>query len=150
MTTTFQSNPHRNGLPPMLTYAEPPKPLATGSLDPRPTPSWIKDVDHLTLSLTGSRSANTHSPTKRVLVKTNQGQTTYQCPECGKVYKHLNCLTKHKWEHSEYWAETSKLSLSKHQQVQVMEAAQILMRMEASWREKDGERRLLYYSLNKD
>ncbi|KAF9157610.1 hypothetical protein DFQ26_008548, partial [Actinomortierella ambigua] len=31
------------------------------------------------------------------------GQEIHKCSSCGKVYKHLNCLTKHRWEHSKYW-----------------------------------------------
>ncbi|EPZ31731.1 hypothetical protein ROZALSC1DRAFT_26451 [Rozella allomycis CSF55] len=64
---------------------------------------------------------------KKVIVKKQNGQTVYQCPDCGKGYKHLNCLTKHRWEHTVHWQEASKLSLSKHQQVQMLEAAQILV-----------------------
>lgn len=26
-----------------------------------------------------------------------------KCLDCGKVYKHANCLLKHRWEHSVYW-----------------------------------------------
>ncbi|KAF9304940.1 hypothetical protein BG003_001478, partial [Podila horticola] len=26
-----------------------------------------------------------------------------KCTHCGKAYKHLNCLWKHRWEHSKYW-----------------------------------------------
>ncbi|KAI9007198.1 hypothetical protein BC832DRAFT_434271 [Gaertneriomyces semiglobifer] len=52
---------------------------------------------------------------------------TYKCETCGKVYKHPNCLLKHKWEHTEHWKEAAKFSLSKHQQVQLLEAASILV-----------------------
>ncbi len=55
------------------------------------------------------------------------GGKMYQCDTCGKAYKHPNCLSKHKWEHTEHWKEASKFSLSKHQQVQMLEAASILM-----------------------
>lgn len=27
----------------------------------------------------------------------------HKCMDCGKVYKHPNCLWKHRWEHSNYW-----------------------------------------------
>ncbi|KAI8888052.1 hypothetical protein K501DRAFT_330097 [Backusella circina FSU 941] len=54
-------------------------------------------------------------------------KTTYQCMECGKTYKHRNCLTKHVWEHSEEWELASSFLLTKHQQVQMLEAAAILM-----------------------
>lgn len=49
------------------------------------------------------------------------------CQECLKEYKHQNCLQKHKWEHTLAWQETSKLSISKHQQVQLLEAATVLI-----------------------
>ncbi|ORZ15098.1 hypothetical protein BCR42DRAFT_451968 [Absidia repens] len=51
------------------------------------------------------------------------------CHECGKIYKHPSCLYKHLWEHSEGWELTSKLPLTKHQQVQILEAATILVGM---------------------
>ncbi|KAI8887250.1 hypothetical protein K501DRAFT_283384 [Backusella circina FSU 941] len=54
----------------------------------------------------------------------------YRCHDCGKSYKHPNCLQKHKWEHSEEWELTSKLPLTKHQQVQMLEAAAILISMD--------------------
>ncbi|KAG0046427.1 hypothetical protein BGZ83_008404 [Gryganskiella cystojenkinii] len=55
-----------------------------------------------------------------------------KCLDCGKVYKHANCLLKHRWEHSVYWKPTAKFLLSKHQQVQLMEAAAILLGMDES------------------
>ncbi|POW16560.1 hypothetical protein PSHT_06646 [Puccinia striiformis] len=55
--------------------------------------------------------------------KTNQ---LFKCEKCLKVYRHPQCLVKHRWEHTEYWADASKLMLSKHQQVQMLEAAAIL------------------------
>ncbi|ORY96697.1 hypothetical protein BCR43DRAFT_492122 [Syncephalastrum racemosum] len=54
----------------------------------------------------------------------------HRCEECGKVYKHPNCLAKHRWEHSDQWELTSKLLLTKHQQVQMLEAAAILVGMD--------------------
>ncbi|KAG0745400.1 hypothetical protein G6F57_001911 [Rhizopus arrhizus] len=58
----------------------------------------------------------------------NNGQ--YRCNDCGKSYKHPNCLQKHRWEHSEEWELTKKLPLTKHQQVQMLEAAAILIGMD--------------------
>jgi len=49
------------------------------------------------------------------------------CSICGKIYKHRNCLTKHLWEHNEHWEATKKYTSSKHQQVQLLEAATALM-----------------------
>ncbi|KAK2737963.1 hypothetical protein FQN57_007317 [Myotisia sp. PD_48] len=52
-----------------------------------------------------------------------------KCDRCGKGYKHSSCLTKHMWEHDPAWAVTSKLLISKHQQVQLLEAASVLVNM---------------------
>ncbi|TRM58480.1 hypothetical protein BD626DRAFT_511216 [Schizophyllum amplum] len=50
----------------------------------------------------------------------------YKCESCSKVYRHPSCLIKHRWEHTPHWREASKYVLSKHQQVQLLEAAAIL------------------------
>ncbi|KAG5952068.1 hypothetical protein E4U53_001707 [Claviceps sorghi] len=52
-----------------------------------------------------------------------------RCNECGKSYKHGSCLIKHLWEHTPEWSLTSKLLISKHQQVQLLEAASVLVAM---------------------
>ncbi|KAI1742212.1 hypothetical protein F4680DRAFT_43584 [Xylaria scruposa] len=52
-----------------------------------------------------------------------------RCDKCGKGYKHSSCLTKHLWEHTPEWSYTSKLLISKHQQVQLLEAASVLLTM---------------------
>ncbi|ETN36324.1 uncharacterized protein HMPREF1541_08601 [Cyphellophora europaea CBS 101466] len=54
-----------------------------------------------------------------------------RCDTCGKGYKHSSCLTKHMWEHDPAWAITSKLLISKHQQVQLLEAASVLCNINA-------------------
>ncbi|KAF9476256.1 hypothetical protein BDN70DRAFT_185809 [Pholiota conissans] len=56
----------------------------------------------------------------------------YKCESCAKVYRHPNCLNKHRWEHTRQWREASKFVLSKHQQVQLLEAATILSYMGTS------------------
>lgn len=53
----------------------------------------------------------------------------HQCRICGKVYKHRNCLSKHAWEHHEGWTLTKRWCQTKHQQVQMLEAAQVLTEM---------------------
>ncbi|CAD6591385.1 MAG: hypothetical protein ASARMPREDX12_005145 [Alectoria sarmentosa] len=52
-----------------------------------------------------------------------------RCEKCGKGYKHSSCLTKHLWEHTPEWTYTSKLLISKHQQVQLLQAASVLVGM---------------------
>ncbi|KAF7949038.1 hypothetical protein EAE96_008212 [Botrytis aclada] len=52
-----------------------------------------------------------------------------KCDKCGKGYKHSSCLSKHLWEHTPQWSYTSKLLISKHQQVQLLEAAAVLLGM---------------------
>ncbi|KIW06288.1 hypothetical protein, variant [Verruconis gallopava] len=52
-----------------------------------------------------------------------------RCDTCGKGYKHSSCLNKHLWEHTPEWQITSKLLISKHQQVQLLEAASVLVSM---------------------
>ncbi|KAL5483570.1 hypothetical protein ACEPAI_8802 [Sanghuangporus weigelae] len=59
-------------------------------------------------------------------VKVKKRGTIFQCESCSKVYRHPSCLVKHRWEHTPQWREASKFMLSKHQQVQVLEAAAIL------------------------
>jgi hypothetical protein len=51
-----------------------------------------------------------------------------QCHRCQKEYKSLNCLQKHLWEHTEYW--NTNLNISKHQQVQLLEAASVLYKFQ--------------------
>ncbi|KAL1296997.1 hypothetical protein AAFC00_004593 [Neodothiora populina] len=63
------------------------------------------------------------------LVKKKSAHPDLKCETCGKGYKHSSCLTKHLWEHTPEWQLTSKLLISKHQQVQLLEAASVLMAM---------------------
>eukprot|EP00128_Syssomonas_multiformis_P017599 Colp12_sorted_trinity150504_noHs@10299 len=56
-------------------------------------------------------------------------ERTVKCNTCGKVYKNQNCLSKHHWEHTAFWEYARQFSLSKHQQVQLMEASNILVKM---------------------
>ncbi|KAI5792489.1 hypothetical protein DFH27DRAFT_485604 [Peziza echinospora] len=61
--------------------------------------------------------------------RAGKGGAELKCDKCGKGYKHSSCLTKHLWEHTPEWSLTSKLLISKHQQVQLLEAASILVSM---------------------
>ncbi|KAF1968239.1 hypothetical protein BU23DRAFT_558656 [Bimuria novae-zelandiae CBS 107.79] len=60
-----------------------------------------------------------------------------RCEKCGKGYKHSSCLTKHLWEHTPEWQYTSKLLISKHQQVQLLEAASVLIAMNTEGNDSD-------------
>lgn len=54
---------------------------------------------------------------------------SFTCEACGKEYKHVSSLAKHLWEHTPQWDMTKKLLMTKHQQVQMLEAASILYGM---------------------
>jgi hypothetical protein len=51
----------------------------------------------------------------------------WRCGVCRKAYKHGYCLTKHAWEHHALWPLTKGMCPSKHQQVQLLEAAAVLV-----------------------
>ncbi|GFZ51876.1 hypothetical protein JCM24511_09644 [Saitozyma sp. JCM 24511] len=57
-------------------------------------------------------------------VKGRRKGMVFKCENCGKEYRHPSCLVKHRWEHSPHWKEPTQLSMSKHQQVQMLEASQ--------------------------
>lgn len=63
-------------------------------------------------------------------IKGKRKGMVFRCESCSKVYRHPSCLSKHRWEHSPHWASSSKLLLSKHQQVQLLEAATILIHLD--------------------
>ncbi|KAK7052493.1 hypothetical protein R3P38DRAFT_1647513 [Favolaschia claudopus] len=62
----------------------------------------------------------------------------HKCETCSKIYRHPSCLIKHRWEHTPHWRTLASLPhpgpngtgggavLSKHAQVQLLEAAAIL------------------------
>lgn len=66
----------------------------------------------------------------------------HKCEACSKVYRHPSCLVKHRWEHTVYWKEASKFLMSKHQQVQLLEAAAILVGMDTHARSLPEEKAL--------
>ncbi|KAI7858942.1 hypothetical protein BDC45DRAFT_497938 [Circinella umbellata] len=69
----------------------------------------------------------------------NAHRALHRCDDCGKVYKHPSCLAKHRWEHSDEWELTSKLLLTKHQQVQMLEAAAILVSLDTKRAEQEED-----------
>ncbi|KAJ7755273.1 hypothetical protein B0H14DRAFT_3512392 [Mycena olivaceomarginata] len=65
----------------------------------------------------------------------------HKCEACSKIYRHPSCLIKHRWEHTPHWRTLSSLPypgpggsagagtgvLSKHAQVQLLEAAAAIL-----------------------
>lgn len=97
----------------------PPTALSVSSSS-RPTPAPI--------SISQSVPASATVQIKPIIIdsKTKKRGMDYKCESCSKVYRHPSCLIKHRWEHTPHWREASKFVLSKHQQVQLLEAAAIL------------------------
>ncbi|RUS16156.1 hypothetical protein BC938DRAFT_476685 [Jimgerdemannia flammicorona] len=93
---------------------------------PPATPSIAPNLSRRRSSCSSQSSTSSSDPSSASSMSST-GQHMHACDECGKSYKHATCLTKHKWEHSSDWKEVEMLDLNKHQQVQVMEAAQILI-----------------------
>ncbi|KAI8647122.1 hypothetical protein BD408DRAFT_409240 [Parasitella parasitica] len=100
---------------------------ATGGLTIRNNNRRPSDI-LMNLSNSVGGGGRRKSGVTRGLSESFSGQ--YRCNDCGKSYKHPNCLQKHRWEHSEEWELTKKLPLTKHQQVQMLEAAAILIGMD--------------------
>lgn len=67
------------------------------------------------------------SPKGRAAKSSHLPSPSLTCDTCSKSYKHAPCLQKHQWTHSEGWIHTSKLRLSKHEQVKMLETATILL-----------------------
>ncbi|TAQ86338.1 hypothetical protein B7494_g5335 [Chlorociboria aeruginascens] len=87
----------------------------------------IEDDDHTGFSDSRMRRASEGQHLMKDGKKANGSDL--KCDKCGKGYKHSSCLTKHLWEHTPEWSLTSKLLISKHQQVQLLEAASVLLAM---------------------
>ncbi|KAI0031880.1 hypothetical protein K488DRAFT_86383 [Vararia minispora EC-137] len=112
----------------------------------RPSPTALQSAAAAMTDLT--ISASPHAPSSTSLPdgdveldvgspdegggKNKKRGTLFTCESCSKVYRHPSCLIKHRWEHTPHWREASKLMLSKHQQVQLMEAAAILSHLSPS------------------
>ncbi|CAH6723968.1 hypothetical protein CLIB1444_24S00606 [[Candida] jaroonii] len=96
----------------------------------------ILDSDNLDRELGDSwRDLNVPTLSREFVVRRiSEGETgrlkeELKCEACGKGYKHISSLAKHLWEHTPEWNVTKKLLISKHQQVQLLEAASILVGM---------------------
>ncbi|TKX27603.1 hypothetical protein C1H76_0027 [Elsinoe australis] len=112
-------------------YPSPPSSLPHGHSMPSRNDSAVVDGPPLS-SITEKGNKNRMrraSDGSTLSSKKKPGHGDLKCETCGKGYKHSSCLTKHLWEHTPEWAITSKLLISKHQQVQLLEAASVLVAM---------------------
>ncbi|PFH51590.1 hypothetical protein AMATHDRAFT_46941 [Amanita thiersii Skay4041] len=92
---------------------------STGTLSHAPKP------DSADPSINGNTLSRA-TPIPIVNGKNRKRGMDHKCESCSKIYRHPSCLIKHRWEHTPHWREASKYVLSKHQQVQLLEAAAIL------------------------
>ncbi|PWN52004.1 hypothetical protein IE53DRAFT_367584 [Violaceomyces palustris] len=91
-------------------------------------------------SVSSTGTVNEDEERERSIAQSNQ--LLHKCESCAKVYRHPSCLVKHRWEHTVYWKEASKFLMSKHQQVQLLEAAAILVGMDSNARSLPEEKAL--------
>ncbi|KNG88812.1 C2H2 finger domain protein [Aspergillus nomiae NRRL 13137] len=113
--------------PPVARKASP-----TNSNDASPTTLATVDGNNsASKSANNNKNRNRRASEGSHLIKSEgkRPMTELRCDRCGKGYKHGSCLSKHMWEHDPAWAITSKLLISKHQQVQLLEAASVLVNM---------------------
>ncbi|KAL1903705.1 hypothetical protein Sste5344_010598 [Sporothrix stenoceras] len=90
--------------------------MSDGEIDP----ASLNDASSLAFEIARVRRASDGQPLKE---GRRSSRMELRCKQCGKGYKHK-------------WALTSKLLISKHQQVQLLEAASVLVTMNTS---PDGE-----------
>ncbi|KAH9919496.1 uncharacterized protein BXZ73DRAFT_92088 [Epithele typhae] len=108
---------------------------ASGTMAFEPVPKVEARDDEITLEDTFAASAAKAEIQAAGISVSKSGKkrgTIFKCESCSKVYRHPSCLIKHRWEHSPHWREASKFLLSKHQQVQLLEAAAILSHLAPS------------------
>ncbi|KAH3686348.1 hypothetical protein WICPIJ_002710 [Wickerhamomyces pijperi] len=108
------------------------QPHATKTTQPQPQPQ-AHSHNHATQNIQLSSSVPVLSR-EFVVRRISEGESgrlkeELKCEACGKGYKHISSLAKHLWEHTPEWNVTKKLLISKHQQVQLLEAASILVSM---------------------
>ncbi|KAG2130680.1 hypothetical protein DEU56DRAFT_815107 [Suillus clintonianus] len=111
--------------------------LETQGPDPNTTPqgtdATLRGGSFDDNELSGSLPAHSSLGTNGGVAKSGKKRgTIFTCESCSKVYRHPSCLIKHRWEHTPQWREASKFVLSKHQQVQLLEAAAILSHLSPS------------------
>ncbi|OAA58542.1 c2h2 finger domain containing protein [Niveomyces insectorum RCEF 264] len=110
-----------------------PNDMSDGEIDP----AGLSEANALAFENARIRRASDGQP----LAKEGRRSSRMElhCDKCGKGYKHSSCLTKHLWEHTPEWSLTSKLLISKHQQVQLLEAASVLVAMNHKPGDSDAE-----------
>lgn len=84
---------------------------------------------HSRMSQSGPSGARSYAVRRISEGESGRIRPQLNCEACGKGYKHVLSLAKHLWEHTPEWKMTKKFVMSKHQQVQLLEAASILVGM---------------------
>ncbi|KAG5721990.1 hypothetical protein E4T56_gene18470 [Termitomyces sp. T112] len=94
-----------------------------------PASAPLTDGSNIPSSISSSAEESKGSESTPIPISVKSGRkrgVDHKCESCSKIYRHPSCLIKHRWEHTPHWREASKFVLSKHQQVQLLEAAAIL------------------------
>ncbi|TFK68092.1 hypothetical protein BDN72DRAFT_858693 [Pluteus cervinus] len=99
---------------------------ATATLPGQQQPSEANPQSRPSTANTTDSSVTTTATPIPINGKHKKRGIDHKCESCSKIYRHPSCLIKHRWEHTPHWKEASKYVLSKHQQVQLLEAAAIL------------------------
>ncbi|KAJ6551784.1 hypothetical protein B0H19DRAFT_178625 [Mycena capillaripes] len=116
-------NPHRSVGGPALSMA-----ALSLSTSASPPPSAVS------MPASAPAKSSTPIPIAQTAAGRKKRGVDHKCESCSKIYRHPSCLIKHRWEHTPHWRTLSSLPhsssgggvLSKHAQVQLLEAAAIL------------------------
>ncbi|KAG6840106.1 hypothetical protein C0991_008920 [Blastosporella zonata] len=101
----------------------------TLNADVLPASAPLSDGSNIPTSISDESKASESTPNGK---NGRKRGVDHKCESCSKIYRHPSCLIKHRWEHTPHWREASKFVLSKHQQVQLLEAAAILSHLSPS------------------
>ncbi|KAF7301964.1 C2H2-type domain-containing protein [Mycena indigotica] len=112
------------------------RPISVGSPISSMAAMSLSSVSPPTSSIPLPGSAPTKGSTPIPIASNGPGRkkrgVDHKCETCSKIYRHPSCLIKHRWEHTPHWRTLASLPtggggvLSKHAQVQLLEAAAIL------------------------
>ncbi|KZO94505.1 hypothetical protein CALVIDRAFT_556304 [Calocera viscosa TUFC12733] len=138
MTRPFSLTADSPPLPPALTSQSVPAP---SYMSARRGSTTKREVSSKSTSSDDGKEVQALSK-EAAAAHVKDGKRIYVCEDCQKVYRHRSCMDKHRWEHSPHWLPSSKFLLSKHQQVQLLEAAAILSHISAPARSLPDDRAL--------